>query len=456
MADFTAYEQLLLELMNRARLDPATEAGRLGIGLNDGLAAGTITATPKQPLAGNTLLVEASRGHSGYMIATDTFDHQGIGDGTPTSRMQNAGYTFTGSWANGENIAWVGTTGAVDELGFVRQIADNLFRSPHHRENILEGYFREAGTGIADGTYNASGVTYNAVMATENFATSGPALYVTGVAIGDANKNNFYDIGEGRGGISVNITTGGLADGSAVTSNAGGYSAAVSSGTHLVKFSGGDLLADVSVTVAAGTSNVKVDLLDQSKILSSGSTALGAGASTLLLLGASAINGTGNEFNNALFGNRAANVLSGGNGNDTVYGGAGNDVLVGGLGADILTGGAGADRFDFNAITETRLLSGQRDVIRDFTHNATLALSDRIDVSTIDANGAGSGSTAFAWIGSSAFSGHAGQLHYRTVDATGTANDRTFVEGDINGDKIADFRIELIGLKALVGSDFIL
>ena len=53
MAQPTAFEQYFLELVNRARLDPAAEAARLGIGLNDGLAAGTITTAAKAPLAFN-------------------------------------------------------------------------------------------------------------------------------------------------------------------------------------------------------------------------------------------------------------------------------------------------------------------------------------------------------------------------------------------------------------------
>lgn len=456
MAEFTAYEQLLLELINRARLDPASEAARLGITLNAGLPAGTITATPKQALAGNEALVAAARGHSQYMITTDQFNHQGIGDGTPTSRMETAGYTFAESWANGENIAWIGTTGTVNELAFVTQIADNLFRSAHHRENILDGYFREAGTGIADGTFVSGGTSFNSVMATQNFATSGAAFYVTGVAINDGNLNNFYDIGEGRSGISIAVTTGGLADGSALSAATGGYNAAVSAGTHVVTFSGGDLATDVSVTVATGAANAKIDLSGQSKILTSVTATLGAGASDLALLGASAINGTGNTGNNVIDGNRAANILSGDAGNDTLSGKAGNDVLIGGAGVDILTGGGGADRFDFNDISEIGMVAGARDVIKDFTHNATLALSDRIDLATIDANGAGAGSTAFSWLGTAAFTGKAGQLHYGWLNPAGTADDRTIVSGDVNGDKIADFRIELVGLKSLVAADFIL
>ena len=42
------------------------------------------------------------------------------------------------------------------------------------------------------------------------------------------------------------------------------------------------------------------------------------------------------------------------------------------------------------------------------------------------------------------------------VNPAGTKGDKTIIEGDINGDKIADFQIELTGLKTLAASDFIL
>ena len=428
MAAFTAYEQLLLELINRARLDPAAEAARLGIGLNDGLAAGTLNATPKQPLAGNSALVTAARGHSQFMINTDRFEHQGIGDGTPTSRMQAAGYVFSGSWSNGENIAWSGTTGSVDLLSYTKQLNDNLFRSPHHRENMLEGYFREAGTGVVAGGFAAGGTTYNAVMATENFATSGSKYFVTGVAINDVNRNNFYDVGEARANVKVAVTTAGVASVSDLTEAAGGYSVAAAAGTHIVTFSGGGLPVAISATVYAGAANVKVDLSGTSKILTSATTYLGANAKDMALLGASSISGVGNALANIIDGNRANNGLSGAAGNDVLSGGAGNDTLTGGTGRDVMTGGTGADRFDFNAVSETSIVATTRDVIRDFTHNATLSLSDRIDLSTIDANGAATGD-AFLWRGTAAFSHVAGQLRYRQENPTGTANDKTIVEG---------------------------
>lgn len=455
MAAFTVYEQLLLELMNRARLDPAGEAARLGIGLNDGLAAGTLTATPKQPLAGNSPLVTAARNHSQFMINTDKFNHQGIGDGTPTSRMQAAGYSFTGSWSNGENIAWVGTTGTPNILNSVIAINDNLFRSPHHRENVLEGYFREAGTGVVSGPFATGGTTYNAIMATENFATSGSKYFVTGVAINDTNGNNFYDVGEARANVTVRVSTGGAASGSDVTEAAGGYAAAVSAGAHVVTFSGGGLAAVVSATVFAGAANAKVDLAGTGEILSSATTYLGLGAKDLTLLGTAALAGVGNSFNNVIDGNKGANNLVGMAGNDTIRGGLGNDLITGGAGRDVMTGGLGADRFDFNALSELSAFAATRDVITDFTHSDTLALSDRIDLSTIDANGAAAGD-AFKWIGVSAFSGVAGQLRYRQENPAGEASDKTIVEGDVDGNKTVDFQIELTKLKTLVAADFIL
>jgi Ca2+-binding RTX toxin-like protein len=64
---------------------------------------------------------------------------------------------------------------------------------------------------------------------------------------------------------------------------------------------------------------------------------LGAHTENLALIGANAINGSGNALANALLGNDAANTLSGLGGNDTLDGGAGDDHYAGGWGADTLT-----------------------------------------------------------------------------------------------------------------------
>ncbi|PAY99833.1 MAG: hypothetical protein CAK90_08505 [Spartobacteria bacterium AMD-G4] len=72
-----------------------------------------------------------------------------------------------------------------------------------------------------------------------------------------------------------------------------------------------------------------------------------------LMLGAGAVNGTGNSLVNILTGNAGANSLSGAAGNDSLHGGDGDDTLLGALATssggyaeiDTLTGGNGSDIF---------------------------------------------------------------------------------------------------------------
>jgi serralysin len=58
-----------------------------------------------------------------------------------------------------------------------------------------------------------------------------------------------------------------------------------------------------------------------------------------------ALNLTGNEFNNTITGNNGVNQLRGGGGNDRLKGLDGNDMLEGGTGTDTMDGGAGNDTF---------------------------------------------------------------------------------------------------------------
>ena len=69
----SAHEQYLVELINRGRANPSAEATRWGTALNEGLPAGTISTTPKQPLAINPYVTDAARKHSQWMIDTDNF-----------------------------------------------------------------------------------------------------------------------------------------------------------------------------------------------------------------------------------------------------------------------------------------------------------------------------------------------------------------------------------------------
>ena len=137
--------------------------------------------------------------------------------------------------------------------------------------------------------------------------------------------------------------------------------------------------------------------------------------------------------------------LFGGKAGDTLKGGGQNDLIHGGLGADILAGNGGADAFRFQEVAESSLSSMDR--ILDFTPGV-----DKIELDRIDANSLVGGDQAFSWIGTSAFSGTAGEL--RTVQYGGN----WFIVGDTDGDTAADLVISLTlqGPTPLSAGDFLL
>jgi Ca2+-binding RTX toxin-like protein len=61
-----------------------------------------------------------------------------------------------------------------------------------------------------------------------------------------------------------------------------------------------------------------------------------------------ALNGTGNNLSNDIYGNDFNNVLTGNAGNDTLFGELGADLLDGGAGADSMIGGAGNDTYIYD------------------------------------------------------------------------------------------------------------
>jgi serralysin len=203
----------------------------------------------------------------------------------------------------------------------------------------------------------------------------------------------------------------------------------------------------------------------------SGSVWLGGGADRFVDSLGAQVGGTVwlGDGADVFYGNANVEYVRGGVGNDVVYGGAGNDSIWGGGGADSIVGGLGkddlfadsdsppymsdlmADRFVFNSVAESGPTVATRDVIHDFFH-----ASDKIDLRVIDANTKVALNQAFTFIGAAAFTGAAGQLHYAYENPVGTVNDKTIISGDINGDKIADFSIELTGLKTITALDFFL
>ncbi|WP_445501347.1 M10 family metallopeptidase [Microvirga sp. G4-2] len=147
----------------------------------------------------------------------------------------------------------------------------------------------------------------------------------------------------------------------------------------------------------------------------------------------------GNTGNNTLKGNAGNDVLYGYSGNDALVGGSGNDKLIGQTGIDRLYGSSGADTFIFSTVSDSPALT--KDVIYDFKHG-----EDHIDLRSIDASTLTTGNQAFTFIGSTAFTAKAGQLRFSSG----------VLSADVNGDKVADFAVTMIGLTGMSKSDFYL
>lgn len=196
---------------------------------------------------------------------------------------------------------------------------------------------------------------------------------------------------------------------------------------------------------------VEVFSSDIDRVYSSISRILEANVENLYLTGTTAINGYGSDgnYSNIIVGNDANNYIYGRGGADFLYGNGGNDRIRGGTERDVLYGDdsagflQGADVFEFQSIDFGGATAATADRIVDF--DAT----DKIDLAGVDAI-TGGADNAFTFIGTGAFTGAAGQLRYQYV------NGSTAVQGDLNGDKIADFWIMLDGTHALTTGQFIL
>lgn len=338
----TAVEQFLLELINRARLDPLAEAERYSLGLNVGLPAGSIDTTAKEVLAHNTILEEASRLHSEWMLVNDVFSHDGDGESSPGDRMAAAGYSFTGSWAWRENLAWSGTTGTLDLTQAILDHHEGLYRSAGHRQNTFADNIREVGIAQVEGVFTQDETDFNASMLTLNFARSGTNHFLTGVAYDDTDDDAFYSIGEGISDLTI-----AAAGTSTVTGSAGGYAieGAPQSNLAVTVSEAGTELAQLLVDLTSG--NAKLDVVTTAggdRVLElSASAILQSGIADATLLGVADLDLMGSALDNTLTGNAGENLIEGAGGNDTLLGGGGADELSGGAGNDVLRGGEGRD-----------------------------------------------------------------------------------------------------------------
>ncbi|MEJ7593357.1 MAG: CAP domain-containing protein [Planctomycetaceae bacterium] len=290
----TDSEQYMLELINRARANPSAEAARLGIGLNDGLSAGTITTAAKQPFAPQQELITAARLHSQDMLNRDYFSHTTLGAGTTFSqRVTNAGYIWSGV---AENIGFAAKTIAATQTVYINEIHDGLIRSAGHRENIMAPVYEELGIGAKLGSFKPANnpTTFQFTeMVTQDFGSRNLNPIITGIVYTDADSNNFYTIGESiRSGTvsAVNVSTGAVFSDTIGVSGAYGF--VVPAGTYTVTatftLNGATQTFQKPGNVTVGSDNVKVDFETRSGVLVPAAITLTSAVTTLNENGATA------------------------------------------------------------------------------------------------------------------------------------------------------------------------
>jgi hypothetical protein len=243
--------QYMLELINRARANPTAEVARvaadaqtLGIltpaeaasfSLNDGLAPGTISTDAKQPLAPNADLLGAIEGHltTWLKVYDQTYKqniHDGLGDGTRQQCLQQAGFNpnveFWGENLGDHRGSAPAGFSLNDRAGLQRTvdwIYEHLFvdrdvlpgTQGTHRMAFLDPNYQEVGSGVVAGVVPPGNqdASQDLVLLGQDFIGNLAGVgqtkpFLTGTVYADANNNHFYDIGEGKKGVTITVTQG--------------------------------------------------------------------------------------------------------------------------------------------------------------------------------------------------------------------------------------------------------
>jgi len=275
----TDAEQLYLELINRARANPTAEGARLAALTDPDVVSSynyfnvnlammqsemaTLVVAP--PLAMSEKLLQSARVHSNDQFARQFQGHTGSDGSTIGTRLARVGYSASyygeNVYANskspafghaGFEVDWGSGQGGMQGNGL--QLNGQVEGRGHRA--IIHAGFREVGIGIRAGTNGTVGPE----VVTQDFGVpAGAAIpYVTGVAYYDFDGDNFYDPGEGIGGVTVNVQGSSY---HAVTAASGGYAVPVPAGAaqRTVTFSGNGFHATLTVSINSTNNNVKAD-----------------------------------------------------------------------------------------------------------------------------------------------------------------------------------------------------
>jgi len=263
--DPTDNEQLMLEYINRARMNPSAEGDSLYFTTDPNLISAYSywkvdkakfraefkTYPVRPPLAFHAKAITAARVHSADMRDKQYQGHTGSDGSNPGQRLNKAGYTAS-AW--GENVfAYAKSMWEAHGAFQVDWGPGN--EGLGHRHNIMnfapsDAVYTEVGLGVLAGSGSVG-----PWVVTQNFG-KGFEKYILGVVYKDKNNNKFYDPGEGLAGVKITPSQGNYF---AVTSASGGYAIPMGSvsGSVTVTAQGNGIQEVKQVSIS--NANVKVD-----------------------------------------------------------------------------------------------------------------------------------------------------------------------------------------------------
>ncbi len=294
MANPTAREQELLELINRMRIAPSAELALL-LASSDQAIKDALTyfkvdlatlksqwqkLVPAAPLAWSGQLSDSAAAHDQVMIQYDQQSHHvGAYDANGNlvtayepdlaGRLSATGYQFT---RGRENIYGYASSIVYAEAGFAIDWGNDAtsvggIQNPAgHRDTMMATDIREVGISVMDETNPNTKV--GPLVVTEDFgnrAELNNKAWLLGVAFQDKNQDSWYEAGEGLNDVQVKITgiQGTNFSHTISVADTGGYQDLLDPGQYQVDFlRGGKVVKTQTTSIAAkDPANIKLDLV---------------------------------------------------------------------------------------------------------------------------------------------------------------------------------------------------
>ncbi|WP_353569848.1 carboxypeptidase regulatory-like domain-containing protein [Candidatus Albibeggiatoa sp. nov. BB20] len=234
--DPTNSEQFFLELLNRARANPTTEAERLDI-------ADAINEASLPALAFNSQLSQAAGDNSGL---------------TYIQRVENAGYEYQSIQESTATYSFsFSVRPPFNQAPSASEPYKNLFKNPNDRANILSSNFKEMGIRFSSNLIGGGiGVQSNltAIFASSSNESRG---FILGVIYSDRDKDGFYSVGEGIADVQITVVETGE---QTLTASAGGYALPLNAGEYNLEFSHPKF--QITQTISLADNNVKIDIIN--------------------------------------------------------------------------------------------------------------------------------------------------------------------------------------------------